>query len=125
MENQEETVNPSTPETQQPSDNTNQSSEPQNQKRKVNEVEDLKAIKEGKLEGDKQFQIEKKQALRIYQKTFDLIKEIKQDYEGDKNSEFFKAVLDHEIKISSNLALTNSKLNNFEKAIDFDLAVLT
>ena len=97
--------------------------EPKKEKRVINEVEDTKAISEGKQKGDKQFQIDQKQAIREYSNTLQLIRDIKESYEGDKGSEFLKFVLENEIKIVSNLALCNTKLKNYEKAIDFDLEV--
>lgn len=93
------------------------------QKRVINEVEDRKAIDEGKQKGDKQFQIDAKQAIREYSNTYELIKEIKSSYEGDKTSDFYKFVLEYEIKVISNLALSNKKLNNWEKSIEYDLLV--
>jgi hypothetical protein len=116
MENPETTENPS-----QETQTTKE--EPKKEKRVIDEVEDRKAISEGKQKGDKQFQIDQKQAIREYSNTLQLIRDIKHSYEGDKGSEFFKFVLENEIKTVSNLALCNTKLKNYEKAIDYDLEV--
>ena len=98
--------------------------EKKREKRVINIEEDKRIIKSGKEEGDKQFQIDLKQAIRIYQKTLDTVKDIKMDYEGDKESDFFKFVLEYELKLTSNLSLSNLKLNNYEKSIDYDLTVI-
>lgn len=100
-----------------------QKEQPKKEKRVINETEDKKLIIQGKQEGDKQIQIDAKQAIRVYQKTLETVIDIKNDYEGDKASEFYKFILDHELKITSNLALCNVKLKNYEKAIEYDLIV--
>lgn len=109
--------------TEVPNQERQTTNEPEKVKRVVNEVEDRKAINEGKQKGDKQFQIDQKQAIREYSNTLQTIRDVKESYEGDKGSEFFKFVLENEIKIVSNLALCNTKLKNYEKAIDYDLEV--
>lgn len=126
MNNQENTEKPTETQenTQNPSEtNQTKTDEPKREKRIINEVEDRKTISEGKKEGDKQLQIDVKQAIRVYEKILQLVKDTLQDYEGDKSSEFFKFLCDHNKSIHSNLALCNTKLKNFEKAIEYDLTV--
>jgi len=56
----------------------------------------------------------------VYAKSLELVKDIILDFEGERNSDFFKYVLESEKSIISNLALCHSKLNNHLKSIEYD-----